>query len=187
MDFALGQLVDIRPNEQRALGHAKEDVGCGRHAFANSGAQDLLQDPAQFDHHPLHCTHVVQDGDEEAEEEDSRQDGEGEHIIVHQEVAEHELGSIGGIAQKRGHLVAQALEDFSSHLPADAENAEQKLARDSRDDYAPINGSSIRGENVAAQDEEAGCHQGHQFLGLVPALEVQKDGQKGQEQCDAGQ
>lgn len=159
VDLALGQLVDVRTDEQGTLGHAQKDVGGRRHAFADGGAQEGLQDPAQLDHHPLHRTQIVQDGDEEAEEENHWQDGEGEDIVIHQKVAKHKEGSIGAVSEKSGHLIAQALENFAAHLPADADDTEQELGSDSGDDHAPLNGRSLGGESVAAKDEKAGCHQ----------------------------
>lgn len=159
VDLALGQLVDVRPDEQRTLRHAQEYVGRRRHALADGGAQDLLQDPAQLDHDPLHRTQVVQYGDEEAEEEDHRQDGEGEHLRSDQVFTEDEESSVGGVAQEGGHLVAQAFKDLAAHLPADAEDAEQELARDPGDHDAPLDGAALGGEDIAAEDEEAGSHQ----------------------------
>lgn len=177
VNLALGKLIDVRADEQRTLGHAQEDVGGGSDTFADSGAQYLLQYPAQFDDHPLHGAQIVQHGDEEAEEEYHRQYGKCKDAGFNQERAEDELRSVCGIAQKRGHLVAQTLEDLSTHCPAYADDAEQELTRDARDDNAPLDGTALCGEDITAQNEHTRRHQGDQLLGLVACLEVQENGQ----------
>lgn len=184
--FALGQLVDVGADEQRTLGHAQENVGGGSDTLAHSGAQYLLQYPAQLDDHPLHGAEVVQHGDEEAEEEDHRQYGKCKDAGFDQERAKDELRSVRGIAQKRGHLVAQTLEDLPAHCPANADDAEQELTRDARDDNAPFDGTALGGEDIAAQNEHKRRHQGDQLLGLVSCLEVQENGQsdeQGDHEC----
>lgn len=174
MYFTLGQLIDIGSDEHGTFGHAQEYVGRSCNALADSCAQYLLQYPAQFDDHPLHGAQIVEYRYEETEEEDHGQYAKGKGLCVNQEVAEYKACSFCGIVQKRGHLVAQTLEDISTHRPAYAKDSKEKLAGDSRNHNAPLDGTAFGGEEESAEYKETRCHQGHQFLRLIPGLEEQE-------------
>lgn len=116
--------MNVGPDQERTLGHAQKDVGSSCHALAHSRAQYGLEYPAQLNDHPLHGAQVIEHRYEETEEEYHRQYGEGEHLLFDEEITKNKACTICGIAQKRGHLIAQALKDLPAHLPAYADDAQ---------------------------------------------------------------
>ena len=77
----LGHNWHKRPNEERSLGLAQEDVGGGVEGFGRRRSQGHVQQPAQLQHDPLQRAEVEEHRDAEGEKVDDGERLEHEHKV----------------------------------------------------------------------------------------------------------